>query len=65
MTQKNALFQLKGVSFIPWPGLVQQRKGYAMDLLNASKISGTALAAHRHKLNVIGERLANVDTKRS
>nr|WP_319494831.1 flagellar basal body rod protein FlgC [uncultured Desulfobacter sp.] len=33
-----------------------------MDLLNASKISGTALAAHRMKLNVIAENLANVDT---
>lgn len=36
-----------------------------MDLLNASKISGTALAAHRHKLNVIAENLANVDTTRT
>jgi flagellar basal-body rod protein FlgC len=33
-----------------------------MDLMNASKISGTALAAHRMKLNVIAENLANVDT---
>jgi len=36
-----------------------------MDLMNASKISGTALAAHRMKLNVIAENLANVDTTRS
>ena len=36
-----------------------------MDLLNASKISGTALAAHRTKLNVIAENLANVDTTRT
>ncbi len=36
-----------------------------MNLLNASKISGTALAAHRHKLNVIAENLANVDTTRT
>lgn len=36
-----------------------------MDLINASKISGTALAAHRHKLNVIAENLANVDTTRT
>ncbi len=36
-----------------------------MDLLNASKISGTALAAHRTKMNVIGENLANVDTTRT
>lgn len=36
-----------------------------MDLLNASKISGTALAAHRAKLNVIAENLANVDTTRT
>jgi flagellar basal-body rod protein FlgC len=33
-----------------------------MDLMNAAKISGTALAAHRMKLNVIAENLANVDT---
>ena len=33
--------------------------------MNASKISGTALAAHRMKLNVIAENLANVDTTRS
>ena len=31
-----------------------------VDLMNASKISGTALAAHRMKLNVIAENLANV-----
>lgn len=36
-----------------------------MDLLNASKISGTALSAHRTKLNVIAENLANVDTTRT
>ena len=36
-----------------------------MDLMNASKITGTALAAHRMKLNVIAENLANVDTTRS
>ena len=36
-----------------------------MDLMNAAKISGTALAAHRMKLNVIAENLANVDTTRS
>ncbi len=36
-----------------------------MDLLNASKISGTALTAHRAKLNVIAENLANVDTTRT
>lgn len=36
-----------------------------VDLLNASKISGTALAAHRHKMNVIAENLANVDTTRT
>lgn len=36
-----------------------------MDLLHASRISGTALAAHRTKLNVIAENLANVDTTRT
>lgn len=36
-----------------------------MDLLNAAKISGTALAAHRTKLNIIAENLANVDTTRT
>lgn len=36
-----------------------------MNLMNASKISGTALAAHRMKLNVIAENLANVDTTSS
>ena len=36
-----------------------------MDLLNAVKISGTALAAHRTKINVIAENLANVDTTRT
>jgi len=36
-----------------------------MDLMNAAKISGTALAAHRMKLNVIAENLANVDTTRT
>lgn len=35
-----------------------------MDLMNASKISGTALAAHRTKLNVIAENLANVNAER-
>jgi len=33
--------------------------------MNAAKISGTALAAHRMKLNVIAENLANVDTTRT
>lgn len=36
-----------------------------MDLLNAMKISGTALAAHRTKMNVIAENLANVETTRT
>ncbi len=36
-----------------------------MDLLTAAKISGTALSAHRTKLNVISENLANVDTTRT
>lgn len=36
-----------------------------MDLLTASKISGTALSAHRTKMNVIAENLANVDTTRT
>ena len=36
-----------------------------MDLLTAAKISGTALAAHRTKINVIAENLANVDTTRT
>ena len=36
-----------------------------MDLLNASRISGTALSAHRAKLNVIASNLANVDTTRT
>lgn len=36
-----------------------------MDLLTAAKISGTALAAHRTKLNVIASNLANVDTTRT
>ncbi len=36
-----------------------------MDLLNAMKISSTALSAHRHKMNVISENLANVDTTRT
>jgi len=35
------------------------------DLLNSMKISATALNAHRHKMNVISENLANVDTTRS
>ena len=36
-----------------------------MDLLNASRISGTALSAHRTKLNIIASNLANVDTTRT
>ncbi|MCG8532077.1 MAG: flagellar basal body rod protein FlgC [Desulfovibrionales bacterium] len=36
-----------------------------MDLLNAARISGTALSAHRTKLNVISSNLANVDTTRT
>ena len=36
-----------------------------MDLLNAMKISATGLAAHRTKMNVIAENLANVDTTRT
>jgi flagellar basal-body rod protein FlgC len=36
-----------------------------VDLMNAAKISGTALAGHRMKLNVIAENLANVDTTRT
>lgn len=36
-----------------------------MDLFNAAKISGTALAAHRTKMNIIAENLANVDTTRT
>jgi len=36
-----------------------------MDLLNAAKISGTALSAHRTKANIIAENLANVDTTRT
>ncbi|THB80059.1 MAG: flagellar basal body rod protein FlgC [Desulfobacteraceae bacterium] len=36
-----------------------------VDLLNAMKISGTALSAHRTKMNVIAENLANVDTTRT
>jgi flagellar basal-body rod protein FlgC len=36
-----------------------------MDLMNAAKISGTALSAHRTKLNIIAENLANVDTTRT
>lgn len=36
-----------------------------MDLLNAMKISSTGLAAHRTKMNVIAENLANVDTTRT
>jgi flagellar basal-body rod protein FlgC len=36
-----------------------------MDLLNATRISGTALAGHRTKMNVIAENLANVDTTRT
>ena len=36
-----------------------------MDLLQAVKISGTALSAQRTKLNVITENLANTDNKRT
>lgn len=36
-----------------------------MDLVNAMKISATGLAAHRTKMNVIAENLANVDTTRT
>lgn len=36
-----------------------------MDLLNAMEISATGLAAHRTKMNVIAENLANVDTTRT
>lgn len=36
-----------------------------MDLLNAMQISATALNAHRTKMNVIAENLANVDTTRT
>ncbi|MCK5099067.1 MAG: flagellar basal body rod protein FlgC, partial [Desulfobacteraceae bacterium] len=36
-----------------------------MDLLNATKISATGLNAHRTKMNLIAENLANVDTTRT
>lgn len=36
-----------------------------MDLLKSFKISGTGLAAHRMKMNVIAQNLANVDTTRT
>lgn len=36
-----------------------------MDLLTSMKISGTALAAHRTKMNLIAQNLANVDTTRT
>jgi len=36
-----------------------------VDLLNAMRISATGLAAHRTKMNVIAENLANVDTTRT
>jgi flagellar basal-body rod protein FlgC len=36
-----------------------------MDLMNAMKISATALSAHRTKMNVIADNLANVDTTRT
>ncbi|ACN16789.1 FlgC [Desulforapulum autotrophicum HRM2] len=36
-----------------------------MDLLDSMKISATGLAAHRTKMNVIAENLANVDTTRT
>ncbi len=36
-----------------------------MDLLNAMKISATGLNAHRTKMNLIAENLANVETTRT
>jgi flagellar basal-body rod protein FlgC len=36
-----------------------------MDLFNAMKISATGLNAHRTKMNLIAENLANVDTTRT
>ncbi len=36
-----------------------------MDLLNAMRVSATGLSAHRTKMNVIAENLANVDTTRT
>lgn len=36
-----------------------------MDLMSSAKISGTALAANRYKLNVIAQNLANEDTTRT
>lgn len=36
-----------------------------MDLLNAMKVSATALSAHRTKMNLIAENLANVETTRT
>lgn len=36
-----------------------------MDLLQAVKISGTALSAQRTKLNIIAENLANTETTRT
>jgi len=37
----------------------------AMDLLNASRVSATGLAAHRVKMNLIAQNLANVETTRT
>lgn len=37
----------------------------AMDLLNASRVSATGLAAHRLKMNLIAQNLANVETTRT
>jgi len=36
-----------------------------VDLLNAMRVSATGLSAHRTKMNVIAENLANVDTTRT
>lgn len=36
-----------------------------MDLIQSLKASGTALAAHRTKMNIIAENLANVETTRT
>lgn len=37
----------------------------AMDLLNSMKVSATGLAAHRTKMNLIAQNLANVETTRT
>ncbi len=37
----------------------------ATDLLNASRVSATGLAAHRTKMNLIAQNLANVETTRT